>query len=176
MLLPNQAAEMLYVEHPSLYGLIKSSILFVIVPALIWLLPFLISKMFRSAISLKDYILNYGIAFIPVVAGAHLSKAVLKISSRIPYFQYPADDITGTSTAEKIVSGEITLFSLPVFIEIAVSILITGIMAVGIALSIKVIQMLNKKFNTIKSSFTLYGIPALYGAIFLFMILIWRWF
>ena len=58
---------------------------------------------------LKDYFLSYGIAFIPIVATAHISKSIIKSVSRIPYFQYSFNDVAGMETAGKIISGEIVL-------------------------------------------------------------------
>jgi hypothetical protein len=60
-------------------------------------------------IRLKDYFLNYGIAFIPIIAAAHVDKAILKTTSRLPYFEHLFDDISGVKTARQIIDGSIFL-------------------------------------------------------------------
>jgi hypothetical protein len=119
--------------------------------------------------------LNYGIAFIPIIAAAHLDKAILKTTSRIPYFNHLFDDVTGLTTAQKIIDNEIVIHQTPIWLNVGISIIMTIIMVVGIYLSFKVIRLQNKKQGFEKSVKSTYLIPVLYGSIFLIMILIWRW-
>lgn len=156
-------------------GIIKGFIIFGIIPLLLWLLPFSVSKIFGSTLKIKDYFLNYGISFIPIIAAAHLCKAILKTTSRIPYFKYLSDDYTGITTAQKIVSGEIVIDQIPFVINLLVSMLITLIIPIGIWLSIKVVIQLNQNHGSEISNKPYFLIPIVYGAIFLIMILSWRW-
>ncbi|HBZ26328.1 MAG TPA: hypothetical protein DEO54_08880 [Rikenellaceae bacterium] len=173
--LPNLVIEPLSIENNFLAGVIKGAILFGIVPAIIWLVPWLLTTLTKSSIKIKDYILNYGIAFIPIIAAAHLDKSILKSTSRVPYFNFLFDDVTGLSTAQKIIDNEIFIPQIPLWINICVSILMTLIMSVGIYLSFKVVRLQNKKYGFNESLRPAYLIPILYGGIFLIMLLIWRW-
>lgn len=128
-----------------------------------------------TTLKIKDYFLNYGIAFIPIIAAAHLDKAILKSTSRIPYFNHLFDDITGMTTAQRIIEKEIIIQPTPLWLNVGISILMTAIISVGIYLSYKVIRLQNKKQDFEKSVKLTYLIPILYGSIFLIMILIWRW-
>ncbi len=173
--LPDMIIKPLSLSNKLLIGVIEGSIIFAIIPLILWLLPFVISRLTGATIKIKDYFLNYGIAFIPIIAAAHLDKAILKSTSRIPYFQHLFDDISGVSTAKRIIDGEIILQQTPIWLNILVSILLTLVILGGIWLSIKVVKHLNQKQSTANSGVTNYLIPVIYGGIFLIMILAWRW-
>lgn len=174
--LPDLAVKSLVIENKFVSGFLKGTILFAFVPFILWLLPFLFARLAGVAIKFKAYLVNYGIAFIPIIAAAHLAKAVLKSTSRIPYFEYLFDDFTGVSTAQKIIEGNITLQQTPPWLNTLVSLLLIGFMLIGVCLSIKVVKNLNVKNGKEKSSKSYYLIPILYGGVFLIMLLVWRWF
>ncbi len=173
--LPDMVINSLEVSNKFLVGFIKGSITFAIIPLIIWYIPFLISKIMGTTLKIKDYFLNYGIAFIPIIAAAHLDKAILKSTAGIPYFNHLFDDITGMTTAQRIIEKEIIIQPTPLWLNVGISILMTAIISVGIYLSYKVIRLQNKKQDFEKSVKATYLIPILYGSIFLIMILIWRW-
>jgi len=172
---PNLLIKLLSIENKFIVGLLKGTIIFGIIPTLIWLLPWLISNITTAKIKIKEYFLNYGIAFIPIIAAAHLDKAILKSTSRIPYFNHLFDDVTGLTTAQRIIDKEIIIQKTPIWLNVGISVLMTVIISVGIYLSVKVIRHQNKKQGFEKSVKSTYLIPVLYGSIFLIMILIWRW-
>lgn len=173
--LPDMVINSLAVSNKFLVGFIKGSITFAIIPLIIWFIPFLISKIMGTTLKIKDYFLNYGIAFIPIIAAAHLDKSILKSTSRIPYFNHLFDDVTGMTTAQRIIEKEIIIQQTPLWLNVGISILMTAIISVGIYLSYKIIRLQNKKQGFEKSVKSTYLIPILYGSIFLVMILIWRW-
>jgi polyferredoxin len=174
--LPDLLIKPLLVENNILSGILKGTVIFAFVPFIVWLLPYLFSRLAGATIKFKDYLLNYGIAFIPIIAAAHLGKAILKTTSRLPYFNHLFEDFTGVSTAQQIIDGQITLQQNPVWINTLVSLFLTGFMIVGIWISIKVINNLNKKNGLSTSSKSYYLIPIIYGGVFLIMLLVWRWF
>lgn len=155
-----------------LYGIVQ----FALVPVALWFVPFIIAKLFGAVINLKDYLLNYSIAFVPIIAAAHLDKAILKTTSRIPYFKHLFDDITGISTAQKIIDGEIVLQQTPVWVNLLVSVFLTLVISAGVWLSMKVVQKLNNKTGKALAQKSFYLIPIIYGGIFWVMMLSWRWF
>lgn len=173
--LPDMVINSLAVSNKFLVGFIKGSITFAIIPLIIWSIPLLISKIMGTTLKIKDYFLNYGIAFIPIIAAAHLDKAILKSTSRIPYFNHLFDDVTGMTTAQRIIEKEIIIQQTPLWLNVGISILMAAIISAGIYLSYKVIRLQNKKQGFEKSVKSTYLIPVLYGSIFLIMILIWRW-
>ena len=173
--LPDLVVKPLAIENKFVSGFLKGTILFAFVPFILWLLPFLFARLAGVAIKFKEYLLNYGIAFIPIIAAAHLAKAVLKSTSRIPYFEHLFDDVTGVSTAQKIIDGDITLLQTPLWLNTLVSLFLVGFMLIGIWISIKVVKSLNSRNEKQISSKSYYLIPILYGGIFLVMLLVWRW-
>ncbi|MDO9153793.1 MAG: 4Fe-4S binding protein [Paludibacter sp.] len=174
-LLPDFILKPLSLSNNYLIGVLTGAIIFGLIPLIIWLLPFLASKILGASIKIKDYFLNYGIAFIPIIAAAHLDKAILKSTSRIPYFEHLFDDVTGVSSAKRIIDGEIVLQQNPFWLNIFVSVLLTLVIIVGIWLSIKVVKLLNQKQEQENTAKSYYLIPIVYGSIFIVMILAWRW-
>lgn len=174
--LPDLIIKPLSIENKFLTGVVKGTAIFAFVPFIVWLLPWIISRLAGLTIKFKDYLLNYGIAFIPIIAAAHIGKSILKSTSRIPYFEHLFDDFTGVSTAKQIIDGQITLQQNPVWINTLVSLFIVGFMIIGIWISIKVVNRLNMKNGKENTSKFCYLIPVIYGGIFLVMLLVWRWF
>ena len=175
-ILPDFINSILFIENKIFSKFISSFIIFGIIPFIIWTLPFLVSKIVGFSISFKNYVLQFGLAFIPIIAAAHLDKAILKFTSRLPYFKNAFSDVTGIETAQKIIDKQILVTNNPIWINVLVSILLTIVMIGGILLSVKVIQRLNMNLKNEKSkSILMYLIPTIYGGIFLIMIIFWRW-
>lgn len=175
-IIPNYVIEKLSIDIHFVNVIINSTIVFIIYPLILWILPFLISRLFGLKLKLKEYLLQYGIAFIPIIAAAHLDKAILKTSSRLPYFQHVFNDISGKQTAQDILENKIILFQNPDWANTIISILVSIIMILGIYLSIKTVVLINKKnnYNTINSKIS-FSLSAIYGSVFLFMLIAWRW-
>ncbi len=93
--LPDLIIKPLAIENKFLSGILKGTIIFAFLPFIVWLLPYLFTRLAGLTIKFKDYLLNYGIAFIPIIAAAHIGKSILKSTSRIPYFEHLSDDFTG---------------------------------------------------------------------------------
>lgn len=174
--LPNLILKPLSIENNLLKGFIKGTLIFAFIPFIIWLVPYLISRLAGTTIKFTDYLLNYGIAFIPIIAAAHLAKAILKTTSRLPYFEHLFDDITGLSTAQQIIDKQITIQQNPIWLNTLVSLFLVVFIVVGIWVSTKVVSRLNVKNGNMQSSKSYYLIPVIYGGIFLIMLLVWRWF
>ncbi len=173
--IPSAISESLHINNPIASGIIYGVFWFIIIPMVVWFIPFLVLHIVGIKPNLKQYFLNYGIAYIPIVAAAHAVKSIVKSIDRIPYIEHLAEDFSGMVTAQKIIDKEIIIQQNPAWINIGISFLIILIIGVGIYLSVKVIGLQNKKQGFEKSVKSTYLIPILYGSIFLVMILIWRW-
>ncbi len=173
--LPDYFCQLLNINHPVLTGMISSIILFIIFPAVFWILPYLVAWVTRTTLTFRDYLLFYGSVFIPVIAAAHLDKAILKTTSRLPYFKYAFNDLAGKNTAQQLLDGSIVLGKNPQWLTLTVSVLLPLIMLSGIFLSYKMVKKINKKLNPVTDTIHLYSIPAMYGAVFLIIIISWRW-
>jgi hypothetical protein len=88
--------------------LIHALVLFVGLPAVLFLIPGIIGK-YVNRLSLLDSLKNFSIVFLPVVALTHMLKALFRITSRLPYYTFAVRDPIGYETAELINSGEISI-------------------------------------------------------------------
>jgi len=86
-------------------NLVQALVLFAILPGLLFLLPGLLGKRLNR-ISLLESARTFGLLFLPVVALGHLVKAMIRITSRLPYYSLAFKDPVGYSTANLIASGE----------------------------------------------------------------------
>ena len=158
------------------HGLVKSVTLFVILPALFWMVPFGVFRLAGGRLPLRDYLLRFGIAFIPVMAAAHAVKALLKTTSRIPYWDHVVSDPLGIETARGILDKTTQLAPVPIWINPVLTVLALALMGVGVALSLLVVRKLIAEHLPTSGWrwAAFYLIPGLYGGIFIFMLIAWR--
>jgi hypothetical protein len=157
-------------------GLVKSLALFVALPALLWLLPLGLFRLAGGRLPVANYLLRFGIAFIPIMAAAHAIKAILKMTSRIPYLQHAVSDPLGIETAHNIIDKSLQLSQLPVWFDAVVTALSLILMGVGVVLSLITIRKLIADHvpGSSPQNLLLYLIPALYGGGFFGMLIAWR--
>lgn len=172
---PKYFSDLLSISNATVLSLIQSFYLFFLLPAIFWFSPYLLIRLGKINLSLKKYITYFGLAFIPIVAAVHLCKSILKITSRIPYFEFLKGDIIGIETAKAITSNEITLQSLPVWLEWLITIAMTGIIIFGLVISLKVINRVIDKLEIKKNIFVFRLITISYFFVFFIDLLIWRW-
>jgi hypothetical protein len=173
---PDLISSSLLVQSHLLSGLIYSVIVFLIMPFFFWSIPFFVSKLAWGKLSLEEYILNYSLAFIPIMAAAHLGKSILQSTSDIPYLKVAFADASGMLSAENIIGGQLILQQNPVWMNGCVWILFCLIMLAGILISIKVINLVNQKFGQpSKTNKTFFLIPVCYGLVFLSLLAYWQW-
>jgi len=85
---------------------IQTLFLFVLLPALLFLIPGLAGKWLNKT-TLLESARAFGLLFLPVLALGHLVKAVFRITSRLPYYPLALKDPVGYSTARLIASGDL---------------------------------------------------------------------
>ncbi|OGC00780.1 hypothetical protein A2V82_04025 [candidate division KSB1 bacterium RBG_16_48_16] len=173
---PNLILSNLPWENTAVAGLVYAMVIFFELPFVLWLIPFLLSWLSGLKISFSSFTKYYSLAFLPIIAAAHLSKGVLKISSRLPYFQHVFSDVSGMNTTRLFLEQKITLAANPAWVNFVVSMSITLFIAGGIVLSFAIIHQVNRKlFGEGVRRKLYYLIPVAYGSIFFFTILLWRW-
>ena len=93
------------VDAAGLTGPIASSvsaiIMFIVFPSVLLFAVATLAKI-RSTIPLGTIAKTFALLLLPTMAGAHLIKAILKMSSRIPYWPHIFSDPAGVATATKI--------------------------------------------------------------------------
>lgn len=175
---PESVEHVLGVSGALGHGLVKSLTLFVVLPVLLWFLPFGAFRLAGGRLSLSDYLLKIGIAFIPIMAAAHAIKSLLKMTSRIPYWQYVVSDPLGVGTAQGILDKTIRLAPLPFWRDPVMTVLALVLMGVAVALSLLAVRKLIAEHVSEAGwrSVPLYLIPGLYGGAFSVMLVAWRFF
>jgi len=159
-------------------GIVESLTLFVALPAVFWLLPFGAFRLAGGRMTLGNYLLKFGIAFIPIMAAAHIVKAFLKMTSRIPYWEYVLTDPVGIETARGIFNKTLPLAAPPAWRDPAMTALALALMGVGIVLSLLVIRRLiaaHARESGWRAA-PLYLVSGLYGCAFAIMLIAWRLF
>jgi len=170
MYLPNLVGQELNIENPILFGIQKCLLLYFLLPLLIWFIPFIITKR-KSTLSFKNYMQNVAVIFIPIMAAAHICKSLLKIISRVPYFEYTFSDLSGLTNTQLFLNDQIELFSIPSFVNSAVSTLNFAIIIMGIIVSFLIAEK-SIRINNLNKN--LYLIPIIYGSVFLVMLVLWQ--
>lgn len=175
---PNRIGAALDAEGVWSLGLIKSLTLFVALPMLIWALPYSLFRLLGGKLELGRYICSFGIAFIPTMAAAHAIKVLLKMTSRIPYWERVFSDPVGAETARGILDKTIVLAPLPGWREPAMTALSLVLIAGGVTLSAAIVRKLVAAYAPEAGwhAGTLYLIPGLYGGAFAVMLVVWRLF
>ncbi|MCP4000495.1 MAG: hypothetical protein GY727_06270 [Gammaproteobacteria bacterium] len=160
------------------HGLIKSLTLFVVLPTLVWLFPYGLFRLTGGKLPIEKFFSIFGIGFIPIMAAAHTVKALLKTTSRIPYWESVFTDPVGVKSASGIIDRSIQLASLPAWRDPVVTILSLVLMFCGIAVSTIVIRKLTTTHvrDSGRRAWTFYLIPGFYGGAFAVMICLWRLF
>jgi len=85
---------------------VQALVLIVVLPALLFLIPGLTGKWLNKT-TLMDSAKAFGLLFLPLVALGHSVKALIRITSRLPYFALAFKDPVGYSTAGLIASGDL---------------------------------------------------------------------
>ncbi|NOQ25102.1 MAG: 4Fe-4S binding protein [Bacteroidales bacterium] len=170
MYLPNLIGQEFNISNPFLFGIQKCILLYFLLPLLIWFIPFIVNKR-KSNLGFKEYMKHAAIIFIPIMAAAHIIKALLKMTSRIPYFEHTFSDVSGLQNTQLFLNNQIELLSVPSFINNTVSLINFVVIVAGILLSFLVTKKSIKANNLNKN---LYLIPIIYGSTFLIMLVLWQ--
>ncbi len=164
----------LAIENSAANKVLHGVIIFILLPLALWLLPFGMAKILGSRTLLKSYLMYAGLAFIPIMAAAHAVKALLKSTSRLPYFEYLFQDIIGMTNAQKIIDKEMVLHTFSPSIYHLITAISLFFLIAGIGLSVGVLKRLQKSVFLDKRDRVFYLIPLLYGGIFIGMLCAWR--
>ncbi len=158
----------------SFQGTIKAILLFIIIPTLFYLFIAFAKKIFAKE-SIKHSFNQLVIILLPITASMHLLKALLKTSSRIPYWEFIFSDPKGIKTAQLISENPMFLSKnildlISPFIDFTALLLSIG----GIILSFLIIRK-QKSINNTSKIISVF-IVIIYSGIFLITLIAWRFF
>jgi len=157
-------------------GFITAVILFVVLPATMFAAVVALSRLLGSP-SAGVAARCFALLLLPMLAGAHLLKAILKMTSRIPYWPHVLSDPAGVETATNILvrktlildkTGPNALFPVT-----------SGAAAVILLAALTVVVMMFAKSPALRRQKALAKLPLLLGAlaywgVFGATILLWR--
>jgi len=172
MTVPNLINQGLYIPG-SATGTIKALVLFVILPTAFYA-TFALAKKWLSGESLKNSMTQLVLAILPITASMHLLKALLKTSSRIPYWKYVLNDPKGVDTATDILNNPELLKNdfLTNSISPILSVVAVILPLLGLLLSLYVIKKRDHANNT--SKFISLIAVLLYAGIFISTMFFWK--
>ncbi|MCK4294679.1 MAG: 4Fe-4S binding protein [Planctomycetes bacterium] len=103
---PDHIADALGIAGP-MAGFVSAVVMFVIFPGILFLTVGVLAKVLSGGAG--AVVKTFALLVLPTMAGAHLIKAILKMTSRIPYWPYVFSDPKGVATAQKILDGTLVL-------------------------------------------------------------------
>jgi 4Fe-4S binding domain len=107
--LPNKAGSWLGASGEAA-NFVQALFLMVLLPALLFLIPALAGKL-AGRTTILESAKAFGLLFLPVVTLGHAAKAVIRITSRLPYYPLAFKDPAGYSTASRISAGDLKVDS-----------------------------------------------------------------
>lgn len=133
MWIPNQLTNALRITGTTA-SFVSALVMFIIFPGILFLVVGTLAKII-SRISIRDTFQVLALLLLPTMASAHALKAILKMTSRIPYWSYSLSDPIGVITAGKIVGKTLKLNEslsgalYPVISYFSIGIFVTGLIA-----------------------------------------------
>ncbi len=156
-----------------LTGTVKAVSLFILLPVMFFFGLALLKKVLAKE-NFKDAVMQLVFAMLPVTASMHLLKALLKTTSRIPYWKYVFADPEGVETAKAVLQNHDMLNNhvLTAYITPVVNILAILIPLSGLVLAFFVIKKMKhtSRLSQLISIFT----ALFYASIFIITLIWWR--
>ncbi len=92
-------------------NLVWTVVMFVVLPVILSLILDLLAMLFSGykEVSFHAVMSSFALLLLPIIAGAHIIKSILKLTSHIPYWRNAIADPKGIETAKSIMSGAIVL-------------------------------------------------------------------
>ncbi len=173
MTIPDWINHSLSIEG-SISGTIKAIILFVLLPVIFYTILAMLKKVIAKETWLKSFT-QLVIAILPVTASMHLFKALLKTTSRIPYWNFAFSDPKGVKTAQLLADNpELLNKGILSVISPYIGIIAILLSVGGIVVSLLIIrkQQYKNRASTIISIFAV----LIYSGMFLITLTVWRLF
>lgn len=93
---------------PITASLLEGTVLFVVLPALLFLATAILAKFFSKE-KLGAIAMSFGLLLLPAIACTHAVKGIFKMVSRVPFFKYALSEPKGVEAAKGIYDKTITV-------------------------------------------------------------------
>ena len=154
---------------------VSAIVMFIVFPAILMLVVIGLAKI-RSEVSPGIISKVFALLLLPTMASGILIKAMLKMTSRIPYWRYALSDMEGIETAQKILNKSLVLDkSLPIALYPTISIFAAAILVIALVATLLIYRKSEalKKLDTTVKVFLFLGVFS-YWSIFALTIFKWR--
>jgi hypothetical protein len=124
-------------------NLVSATLLFAVAPALVLLLVATLTRLAcgQERVSLGQTAKTFTLLLLPTIAGAHILKSLLRMSSRLPYWSGVWADPKGIETARGMVAGTLVLdTSVPDALAPAVSFVAIALLLASLAATVLVFR------------------------------------
>jgi polyferredoxin len=174
--IPEHLVDTLGITGP-MTGFVSAIVMFIIFPGVLFLAVGALAKIASGGkVSSGVVVKTFALLLLPTMAGAHLIKSMLKMTSRIPYWPHAFSDPKGVATAQEIVDKTLVLDKsvtdalYPAISFAAAVVLLTALVATLLIFRRSTaVQKLNPGARVI----VILGVLAYWG-VFGFMIFKWR--
>jgi len=171
---PNHLVDAVGLTGP-MAGSLCAIVMLIVFPSVLLLAVVTLAKI-MSTVSPGTIAKTFALLLLPTMAGAHLIKAMLKMSSRIPYWQHVFSDPGGITTAQEILDKTLVLNkSVPNMLYPVISLLIAGVLLIALTATLLIFRKspaVEKLDARAKGALAL-GV-VFYWSIFGVMIFMWR--
>ena len=91
-------------------GFASAIVMFIIFPGVLFLVVGALAKIASGGRASSGVVVKtFALLLLPTMAGAHIIKSILKMTSRIPYWPHAFSDPKGVATAQEIVDKTLVL-------------------------------------------------------------------
>ena len=153
-------------------GTVKALVLFVVIPLIFYTVLAAVKKT-AARETWNASFTQLALAVLPITASMHLLKALLKTTSRIPYWKFVFSDPNGVKTATMLMNHSAVLDKSALnFLSPVISLFAVLLPAGGLILSFLIIKKQQHK-NGISRAVSLFA-ALIYGCMFLYALIAWR--
>jgi ferredoxin len=127
----------------SFANFVSAIIMFIVLPAPVLLAVAALAKLAsgRKAAPFEATVKTFALLLLPTIAGAHIIKSILRMSSRIPYWRGALSDPKGIETAQRIVAGTfITDKSVTDALDPAISLAAAAVLLAALAATVQIFR------------------------------------
>jgi hypothetical protein len=161
-LLPNNISDGLGLTQGNWKIIAEVVYIFLLLPIIIWLLPFVLIKLSGTSISSSTYLKDVSLVFVPVIAAFFVGLSIMEIVTKFPFYKYIITDISGVETTKAFLFKQIEMPQLPYWADITFILILISSLAIGVSISFKVIRKLVIKLDIKKKSKILYVLPLIF--------------
>jgi hypothetical protein len=136
--------------------------LYLLLPSILWFLPYLVTRISGYRLSLSTFVKKVSLVFLPVIAAFFVAVALMEIVTKLPYYKYILHDIRGVETIKAMLFRQIEMPVMPAWTEYAFSMILVLALATGIIISLRVTRKLVPDLDVRKGSSGILFLPLVY--------------